>query len=121
MDTLKPASYYLELLQQAQERNDFSALGEVDSEATIAYGYLTSLNGKLEAKKALFIENYTKENEGKHTIAFLDRQWDITPEGQAMIKGKANVKVFEAILRNVKNKIIQISIEKRAHESNKIT
>jgi hypothetical protein len=111
---IKKIAYYLSLLQQAHEQNNFHALEIIDNEATVAYGYMNSKYGRLEAEKAIFIDNYKKENEDiKHTNASLDNQWDITEKGQEMLILKRDIGTMEAILRSVKNKLIVLSIEKK--------
>jgi hypothetical protein len=111
---IKKIAYYLSLLQQAHEQNNFHALEIIDNEATIAYGYMNSKYGRIEAQKALFIDEYKKENEDeKHTNASLENQWNITKEGQEMLILKRDIQTMEAILKNVKNKLIVLSIEKR--------
>ena len=112
--TIKKVSYYLTLLQQAHEQNNFAALEIIDNEATVAYGYINSKYGRLEAQKAMFINNYRKENpKKKHTNASLDNQWDITEDGQEMLVLKRDIGTMEAILRSVKNKLIVLSIEQK--------
>lgn len=114
MSTIKKIAYYLELLQQAHEANNFGALEIIDNEATVCYGYMNSKYGRLEAQKARYIDEYKKGNpEEKHTIAALDNNWDITEDGQEMLILKRDIGTMEAILRSVKNKLIVLSIEKK--------
>ena len=114
MASIKKIAYYLELLQQAHEQNNFAALEIIDNEATVCYGYMNSKYGRLEADKALFINNYKKEHEDeKHTNASLENAWDITEDGQEMLILKRDIGTMEAILRSVKNKLIVLSIEHR--------
>lgn len=110
---IKNTDYYLKLLTVVHERNDLNALSIIDIEATVAYGYMNTIYGRLEAKKELFIDKFEKDSDKKNTIASLDRAWFITKNGQEMIKLKRDIQVMETILRTVKNKLIVLSIEKK--------
>lgn len=109
---IKPTSHYLGLLNQVHMNNDLASLSEIDTEAAVAFGYMNTLYGELEAKKAKFEEEMISES-GKKTNTVLERAWFVTEDGQNMIRLKRDIKTMDTILKSVKNKLITLSIEKK--------
>lgn len=114
---MKKTSDYLAMLNKVAESNDLATLGQLDTEVSVYYGYMNVQYGQLEADRELWIELFTIDHTDiKHTNASLDRAWNITADGQNMIKMKRELDALNTILKSIKNQLIRLSIEKRESE-----